>query len=129
MFFAVFLDAAEDSLIENMKLTPESEATQLPYFVDNAQHKYMPPVFDQENSYGCVQVSEVWYTFAYEINRSRNLKAGNEKGDEFIGNQYHPWFTYNYMHQGKGKLLSIVTSGFDMIEEMGCPSFEIRQRW
>ena len=121
----IFLSAAEDSLIERMELTPESDTTELPFFVDNAQQIYMPPVFHQEYSYGCVQVSEVWYTFTYEINRVRNLSAGNEYGDEFIGNQYHPWFTYNYMHDGRGEKATGVTSGFDLIEEMGCPSFEI----
>jgi hypothetical protein len=112
------------SEIHNMILTTESANTELPYAVDNSQLIFMPPVFNQGASNACVQVAEIWYTFAYEINRLRNDTAGIEIGDEYKENQYHPFFTYNFLNHGENEETSYF-SGFYLIKETGCPSYDI----
>lgn len=108
-----------------MVLTPESAATELPSVVDNSQLDYMTPVFHQKYSASCVQVAELWYAFAYEINRYRNVSGGEEIGDEDKNNQYHPFYSYNFYNKGIGSTYTSYKSGFQLIKESGCPNYEI----
>lgn len=109
------------STIPCMVLTPESSALELPSVVDNSQLYYMPPVFDQGLGASCVQVAELWYTFGYEINRFRNVEAGN--GVDTFTNLYHPFYSYNFLNGGDGSSLTYYRSGFELIMDNGCPSY------
>jgi len=86
----------------------------------------MPPVFNQGGSSACVQVAEIWYSFAYEINRLRNADAGDVIGDEdYWSNQYYPFYTYNFLNNGNGQNGTSYKSGFNLIKDNGCPSYDI----
>lgn len=111
-----------DTLIPFMVLTPESAATELPESVDNSKLMFMPPVFDQEWSNACAQVAELWYTFGYEINRLRNVAAGDYEND--LTNLYHPNYSYNFLNMGSSQTFTSLQSGFGLIKESGCPSYD-----
>ncbi len=83
---------------------------------------YMPPVFDQDSTASCVQCAEVWYCFAYEINRLRNVKAGN--GVDTLTNLYHPFFTYNFLNGGDSSCGTNYGDGYNIIKRNGCPSLD-----
>jgi hypothetical protein len=105
-----------------MQLTPQSAAKTLPAVVKNNELIYMPPVFDQEGTASCVQAAEVWYCFAYEINRLRDVKAGNNI--DTLTNLYHPFFTYNFLNKGYDTVGTAYGSGFDIVKRNGCPSLD-----
>jgi len=85
----------------------------------------MPPVFDQGGSSACVQVAEIWYSFAYEVNRLRNIYSGDNVGDtNYWHNQYHPFYTYNFLNDGNGQSDTEYKSGFRIIKENGCPPYK-----
>jgi len=102
-----------------MQLSAKSANTILPNAVDNASRKYMPPVFHQRATGSCVQVAELWYTFSYEINRLRDLST-----DTSI-NQYHPFFSYNFLNRGIATSYTLYKSGFKIIKNNGCPTFNV----
>lgn len=46
-------------------------------------------------------------------------------GGEFKHNQYSPYFTYNFLNKGNPASLTNYFSGFQIIMENGCPSYDI----
>lgn len=97
-------------------------SSELPESVDNSQKIFMPPVYDQGIiAQSCVQVAEIWYTFTYEINRARNLAAGD--GVNNLDNLYHPHYTYNFLNDGMYSHPTNYKSGFGLIREIGCPQY------
>ena len=120
---ATLLSPEKEALVPSMVLSQASILTQLPPSADNSQYIFMPPIFNQGQSYACVQVAETWYSFTWELNRLRNVAAGN--GNNNKANLYHPFYTYNFLNQGDGTNGTGYTSGFDIIMENGCPSYDI----
>lgn len=109
--------------IPTMNLSSISQNTQLPDIVENQFLEYMPYVFDQHYSWSCAQVAAVWYCFGYEINCKRNVPAGNGIDDKT--NLYHPFFTYNFLNDGDGTNGTMISDGFDILLEDGCPSYDV----
>ncbi len=108
-----------------MQLTPQSAATPLPAVVKNNELMYMPPVFNQGNTGSCVQAAEVWYCFAYEINRLRELCGGEEIGDSCKANQYHPFFAYNFINGGDSLCGTASGSGSHNLNAKGTTAISI----
>jgi hypothetical protein len=111
-----------ETTVPVMVLTSQSALDSLPYVVKNNELKYMPPVFDQLWTGSCIHASEVWYCFTYEINRLRDVSAGD--AIDTLTNLYHPFFTYNFLNDGDSTAWTMQQSGFDIIKVNGCPSFD-----
>lgn len=76
-----------------LSLTPESVLKPLPPIVDNSLNKYFRGIFRQDDSC-CSQAAGVAYTFAYEINRLRELDGSSDE------NKYPTHFTWNFLNLG-----------------------------
>jgi hypothetical protein len=113
--------AAWDDAVE---FTPSaaSLATQLPTYVYNEDQLWFPSIFNQYYNACCVQVAEIWYTFAYEINRKRGVAASDLP---LKTNLYHPLYTYNFLNSGTSTAYTYFKSGFNIIKQNGCPSWDI----
>lgn len=103
--------------------TAASLASQLPSSVYNDQNIWFPYIFDQEDNACCVHVAELFYTFTYELNRKRNKEAGDGIND--LTNLYHPLYTYNFLNEGDSTTYTYFKSGFDIIKQNGCASWDI----
>ena len=119
---AVLPSAAEIAMIPELEITAESVNTPLPYKVYNDELIFFPPIFFQEGS-SCVHAAEIGYNFTYEINRARNVAAGN--WDSNKENCYHHLFTYNFVNNGSGSTYTSYTGGFKIIKENGCPMYSV----
>ncbi len=96
----------------------------LPVAVHNENRIWWPYIINQGQFNSCVQVAEIFYTFTYEINRKRNLFAGdNENENEYKSRQYNQHYTYNQSVTGNDQGSSW-HSGFCMIRDNGCPNYE-----
>lgn len=89
--------------VPTMTLNPQSANLILPVEVDNSQKKFFPQfdgtetlyIYNQgHNTAACQNVSTVFYTFAYEMNRLRN-RNGNTQSS-----RYAPNFSYNHLNHG-----------------------------
>ncbi|MDY0104121.1 MAG: hypothetical protein RBS07_14390 [Lentimicrobium sp.] len=120
----VLPSAEEIAIIPVLEITTQSANTPLPYKVYNNEHKFFPPIFNQEG-YSCVHAAEIGYNFTYEINRARNVTAGvwSESGNR--ANLYHHLFTYNFLNKGSGSTYTDYTDGFKIIKENGCPMYNV----
>ena len=56
------------------KRANESDASTRPAYVNNAEQKYFPPVFNQDGG-SCGSASRISYMFTYELNAYRNLNG------------------------------------------------------
>jgi hypothetical protein len=112
----------ELALIPELIMTPEALATLLPYKVYNNELMYFPPIFLQEG-YSCVHAAEIGYNFTYEINRFRNVAAGD--WNNYKENCYHYLYTYNFVNNGSGGTATPYFGGFDIIMQNGCPSYDV----
>lgn len=101
--------------IPEMILDPLNYSITLPTSIHNHEKKYMPDIMYQGSQYMCSQASIVYYVFTYEINRLRDGDA------EISSNRFHPSFTYNFLNGGTGSGLTHITSGIEILKEMGCP--------
>lgn len=95
----------------------------LPTSVDNSEKKFFRSIFNQSPSTtnlfnSCAQASGVSYTFAYEINRLKDLDAVYEE------NRYPQCYTWNYFN-GNANDGSSVTDGWDLIMDNGCPNMTV----
>ncbi len=106
-----------------IEFTPSaaSLATQLPTYAYNEDNAWFPHIILQDGA-SCVQVSEIWYTFAYEINRKRGVAASDLP---LKTNLYHPLYTYNFLNGGTSTAYTYFKSGFDIIKQNGCPSWDV----
>jgi tetratricopeptide (TPR) repeat protein len=105
-----------------LEITTASVNTLLPYKVYNNEQVFFPPIFLQEGS-SCVHAAEIGYNFTYEINRARNVAAGNWNSNK--ENCYYPLFTYNFVNDGSGATYTDYTGGFQIIKENGCPMYSV----
>ena len=118
----VLLSPEDEALIPVMELTSESAALTLPDEVYNDELIYFPPIFYQQGA-SCVHAAEIGYNFTYEINRARNVAAGN--WNTIKENCYHHLFTYNFVNNGSGSTYTAYTGGFKIIKENGCPMYNV----
>jgi hypothetical protein len=109
---AVLPSAAEIAMIPELEITTESANRTLPYKVYNDELMYFPPIFNQVGS-SCVHAAEIGYNFTYEINRARNVAAGN--WDSNKENCYHHLFTYNFVNNGSGSTYTSYTGGLQIL--------------
>lgn len=85
-----------------MTLSPQSASVILPVEVDNSTQIFFPQkdntselyFYNQPPTAACQNISSTWYTFAYEINRLRNLRANTQE------TRYAPNFSYNHLNHG-----------------------------
>lgn len=103
--------------------TPASLNKPLPVAVHNEESIWWPFIINQNPYNSCVQVAEIFYTFTYEINRKRNLNAGDEPEDNFKSNRYNQHYTYNQTATGANGN-SGWHSGFCIVRDNGCPNYE-----
>ena len=94
----------------------------LPASVHNESHIWWPFIINQGAFNSCNQVAEIFYTFTYEINRSRNLNAGDSINDEYAINRYDHHYTYNQNVSGVNGG-SDWHSGFCTVRDNGCPNY------
>jgi hypothetical protein len=87
--------------------------------VDNSVLPFFPYIKNQEGN-SCVQMSEVWYIFTYEINRRFNDTAANLP---YKDNIFHNLYTYNYLNQGSLSNPTYPLEGFRIIYENGIPDW------
>lgn len=95
-------------------LTTQMLRTTLPIEVDNSNHPFMRPVFNQVGA-SCGQAASVGYNFTYEMCRARNLSAAdsnNQFPSHFVYNfnNYNSWYGVNYRHS------------FEVLTRMGTPT-------
>jgi hypothetical protein len=86
----------------------------LPDMVDNSQHIYMRPAF-QQAGLCCGQASCVGYNFTYEMSRERDLNA------TLIDNQYPTHFSWNFMNGGEGWYGVSYLHSIQILKEYGMP--------
>jgi hypothetical protein len=105
-------------------ITGYNPAIQLPYSVDNSQHRYFRDIFNQQGG-SCAQAAGIGYIFTYEINRLRDIinpdpQLYNAKFNP--DNQYPTHYTYNFLNSGDGDLGSWYYDGWDIISSSGVPN-------
>ncbi|HLO91612.1 MAG TPA: right-handed parallel beta-helix repeat-containing protein [Lentimicrobium sp.] len=106
-----------------IQLSSQSYATLLPNFVYNDALPYFPNIYNQDGA-SCVHAAEVNYTYTYEVNRKRNLTAGDyfpETANK--ENLYNGMYSYNFYNGGSGENGTPFGSGFNVIKRNGCPTF------
>jgi len=108
---------------ESLLMIPDSLSltTPLPWDVHNELEIWFPPIFYQEGG-SCVQASEVGYIFTYEINRIRNVEAG-----DWVTNKndcYHHLYTFNYLNGGQDINGTNMGSGFNILKYEGVPVYD-----
>ena len=116
-----------EASLPEIEWTRDALLRDLPSAVDNSTllEGYMPPIFDQGQSYSCVHCAEIGYVLTYELNRLRQVPARSKwfnGTDVEMQNLYHPFFTYNFINNGSGKTTSGYGKGFEIVAENGCPS-------
>jgi hypothetical protein len=107
-------DLAPFADLPQLTMTPASRGRDLPVTVDNSQHPWFRPIFDQV-ALECGQASAVSYTFTYEINRLRDLPANVPE------NQYPSHFVYNWSGNGNGQASAFFDS-WDIVKHLGTPN-------
>jgi len=100
---------AECPMVVNV--TPE-QARDLPESVDNSLLPFFPGIINQAFFPTCQQVSGVYYTYCYEINRLRNLSSLDP------ANRYPEHYSWSLLNNGKDDGVSFWES-YDLIREMG----------
>ena len=95
--------------------------TDLPERVINDSRIWWPFIINQGIYNSCVQCAEIAYTYTYEVNRKRNLDAGDDFID-YPDRIYSQHYTYNQAVKGSNNG-SDWQSGFCMIRDNGCPSY------
>ena len=122
--YGLIVDEEFFESIPEMELTRDAISKTLPSNVDNSTTMYMPPIFDQETSWSCLQCAEIGYVLTYELNRYRNVPAGISWFGNGVDNAnlYHPFYTYNFLNDGNHKKGTTTGSGFKIVKEIGCPS-------
>lgn len=116
------LSAAEELSIPILTLNAASLATQLPTEVYNNESIYFPPIFYQDRG-SCVHAAEVGYAFTYEMNRVRDVSAGDWVNN--YSNLYPPLFSFNYQIHLNPDVGSYPNSGFNILLESGSPMLNI----
>ena len=114
--------ANNQSLVQELVLTQASLSTNLPDSVSNDWRKYFPPIFNQNTVNSCTQASEIAYVFTYEINRLRDVPAGNWK-EENKHNLYYQHYTYNFLNDGEN-IGTYPYDGYDIVKSNGCPMYD-----
>jgi len=106
-----------------VELTPDanSQLSPLPLSVDNSQKTWFPYIYNQGPSGSCVHVSEVFYTFTYELNRKYNREAGD--GENNLANLFHPLYSYNYLNNGYVSTFTGRRDGFKIARDCGVPDW------
>jgi hypothetical protein len=90
-------------------------APELPYSLDNSQHMFFRPVFNQAG-YSCGQATFVSYNFTYEINRIRNLQGNLPQ------NQYPTHFAWNWINGGNAWYGGSYFHTAEMLKHVGTPN-------
>jgi hypothetical protein len=90
-------------------------APELPYSLNNSQHSFFRPVFNQAG-YSCGQATMVSYNFTYEVNRLRNLQAN------IPDNQYPTHFAWNWINGGNGWYGGSYFHTTELLKHVGTPS-------
>lgn len=80
----------------NASRTGEATASQRPSYVNNAELKFFPPVFNQDGG-SCGSASRICYMFTYELNAYRNLSGKSAE------NYYPSHFVWLLTNGNSGK--------------------------
>jgi len=109
-------DSVIASRIPVMKLPDEYRNRSFPVSVDNSQYMFFPGILDQYPFQNCQQLSGVSYTYAYEINRIRNLNGSLPE------NRYPANYTFNFMNNGKNVDGVSFFYSWDVLKQQGHPT-------
>ncbi len=122
---ALELSAEDLALIPVVTLTPESASTPLPSQVHNEVREYFPQILEQrDNEESCVQIAEISYVFTYEMNRLREVAAGDWGPQQYnMENLYHYLYTYNFLNDGSYQTPTYYKTGYELVKENGCPMY------
>ena len=90
---------AFDSLVASrvpvLTLPPDALTQTLPDSLDNSHYMWFPGILSQDGYFSCQQYCGSAYTFAYEINRLRNVDGSIPE------NKYPPHYTWHFFNQGE----------------------------
>jgi hypothetical protein len=117
-FILMPLSPQEEIMLQSLpelKMPPGYANRDLPYMVDNSQHIYMRPAY-QQDGLSCGQASSIGYNFTYEMARERNLNAS------LIQNQYPTHFAWNFMNGGEGWYGVSYLHSIQILKEFGMPN-------
>jgi len=101
--------------LPELTLPPSYKNRSLPTVIDNSQHPYFRPVFNQDE-YCCGQAAGIAYNFTYEIDRLRNLPAN------VPDNQYPTHFAWNWLNSGYGYFGVSYLHSFQVLKHYGMPN-------
>lgn len=107
------LDSIMAMRVPLLKVPPACRNRALPTVVDNTTQPWWPAISHQGPFYSCQQYAGVVYTFAYEINRLRQLNGVS------WDNRYPAHFTWNFMNQGEQYTGVNFLQSFDVIRRQG----------
>jgi len=88
-------DSLTASRIPLLPLRPDALAQVLPDSLDNSKYMWFPGIIYQYGYFACQQYSGSAYTFAYEINRLRNVDGTIPE------NKYAPHYMWHFFNQGE----------------------------
>jgi hypothetical protein len=91
---ATAYDSALASRIPVVSLPEGYRNKALPSVVDNSTLPYFPGIYSQYAFFSCQQYAGVTYTYAYEVNRVRNVAANVAE------NRYPAHYSWNFMNYG-----------------------------
>lgn len=91
------------------------DAPVLPPSLDNSQHPFFRPVFNQAG-YSCGQATFTSHNFTYEINRLRNLPSN------LPDNQYPTHFSWNWINGGNGWYGGSYFHTGELLKHVGTPN-------
>ncbi len=109
------MDSLIHSKIPQLKLPLSYKNKSLPAIVDNSEHIYFRPLFEQVQN-ECGQASGVGMNFTYEIDFLRNLPANIEE------NQYPTHYTWNFENGGNGWSGVNYFHSFEILKMNGIPN-------
>lgn len=108
--------------LNELVLSSASSDCQLPDYIDNftLSDAYFPDLLWQKG-HSCVHVSEISYCLTYEMNRLRDVPAGD--WTTYDANLYSYYYSYNFKNDGSGSTSTNYLSGYNVANSNGIPMY------
>lgn len=87
-------DSLTASRVPVLTYSPDAFTQTLPDSLDNSHYMWFPGILDQDGYYSCQQYCGSAYTFAYEMNRLRNVDG------HILENKYPPHYMWHFFNEG-----------------------------
>ncbi|MBE0646451.1 MAG: T9SS type A sorting domain-containing protein [Bacteroidales bacterium] len=88
-------DSVVASHLPVLSVPADALSLNLPDSLDNSQYMWFPGILDQDGYYACQQYCGSAYTFAYEMNRLRNVDGKS------LENKYPPHYMWHFFNEGE----------------------------